>query len=184
MKKAVICLSLALSFIAPVAHADAQTTPMIVIINETTTKLVPIDMKVLEDFLSNVQSDWGVIYSGPYIVYIVDDIPYNIINIKPHSAIALHTDATQIFVSLTEVLRNPYSIYTVITHELAETAIDPYLTNFDSNGNLIEICDPYIGVESVLDNQTVARYATPGFYNIVVAAPIPVFHMRWWMKYE
>ena len=173
--KAVICLTLALSFIAPSSYADER--PQITIVNQTGLALVPLDMKVFNDYLDNVKYDWGAIYPGPYVVFIVNEIPYRLLNIMPHNAVALHTDYPQIFVSMNELQTNTYNIYTAITHELAEVAVDPFLNKFDSYGRLIEICDPYTSVPSVLDHQTVATYALPGFYNLQ-----PAYTWKNWSK--
>lgn len=155
--KFMFLILLVLVITAPRSYADP-----VISIKNSTASYQDIDAHVLNKFLLSVKYQWGWVYQGPYNIYITEHLPTSFSYLHP--TIAFHQPGGVIYVGVSEVKASGYDIYYVLTHELAETAINPNLDFYDK-GKLVEIADPLINQYVDQDGIWVADFLRPRDYG-------------------
>ena len=102
-----------------------------------------------------------------YNIYLVDHYP-EIYKDHESSASGFHavdpnTGKPVAYVKMTK--SNGWDTYLVLSHELAEMAVDPYLDLYDLNGEIVEICDGDNGW-MIFNNRIVENFKVPSDFNL------------------
>jgi hypothetical protein len=167
MKKIALIVILLLSLMQP-AHASNIT-----IVNQSSYKVNETNLlKVSKRYKEIVLKYWKV-EQVPITIYIVDNFQNNPMITKGHVAYHWYEDSPFIYISMNRLRANREVLSLVLTHELGESIVNPYLQKYTTYKNCrvpIEIADPtndifYIGKTPVSD------FAFPAFYDIKAKGP-------------
>ena len=150
----------------PLANAQPKNT--IIVINHS-KYISNIDYKVLYDYLDLIASYWSI-YHGKYYIYLSDYLPDSIS--FPPGSLGGHIKGVKAYVNIKDIYYAHMDPYLIITHELAEMAVNPNLRHYDRNGNLLEICDgiySYIYFYGNGPKRQVSLFRMPSDYAVKIA---------------
>jgi hypothetical protein len=153
--------------------ASANNQQGITIINQSSYTVNKTNLlKVSKKYKEIVLKYWAV-DQVPITIYLVDNFQDNPMITKGHVAYHWYEDNPFIYISMNRLKANREVLSLVLTHELGESIVNPYLQKYTTYKNRrvpIEISDPtndifYIGKTPVSD------FAFPAFYDIKAKGP-------------
>ena len=159
IKKVLVLAIVLLSSIMPSAVATPLQRPVIVVLNESKA-FTFTQYSILYQYLNEVAKYWDI-YQGVYWIHLRDSLPKKIV--FPKGAIGGHVPNAVTYIDIKSTLDMKLDPYYVITHELAEMAVDPNNNRYSTNGKLIEVCDG-LNQYFLLGNHQVSAFLKPTDY--------------------
>lgn len=116
----ILLASLALCFLAP----SAQATSQIIVVTNHSSYMPKISYTTLYKYLKVINNSYDT-YQGVYWIYLDDKLPSKII--FPSNSLGGHTNDVRAYINVKGSIDAGLDPYLVITHEIAEMAVNPHL---------------------------------------------------------